>query len=102
MSIPKIETYQVKDMELSIEDYKDKTAKHFMSDRPHKRYYCWCNGGGLGEASTLEEARQKLFDYVMDRLHDGVKKFTGELHAYLDAQRTLGEDTNNLQKFKVE
>ena len=88
-------------MELSIEDYKDKNKGHFMHTKPPKRYYCWCNGGGLGEANTLDEARQKLFDFAMDRLHEGVKRFTGKLHACLDAQRTLGEDINNLQKFKV-
>jgi hypothetical protein len=99
MSIPMIETYQVEKMELGIEDYKDKRKGHFLPDLAIKRYHCWVNGDGLPQADTLQEARQILFDWAIDRLHEKVKKLSGELYTCLNAQQLLNNDIDNLQQF---
>jgi len=79
---PKLERYKVADMSLSIEDYKQKPKKgesHFFSNYPHKRYRGWVNGGGLGEAGTLEEARQILFQWATDRLNEDIYQLNEKL-----------------------
>lgn len=104
MSATKLETYKVANMELSIEDYKQKLPKgesHFFADRPHKRYHCWVNGGGLGQADTLEEARKVLFDWATARLNEAIYKLNEDLFIRLQAKHLLADSIENLQGFKV-
>ena len=102
--IPKLEKYKIADMDLSIEDYKQKPKKgehHWFADRPHKRYHCWVNGGGLGEADTLEEARQILFQWATDRIDEAIYKLNESLYVRLQAKHLLDGNMDNLQGFKV-
>jgi len=101
--IPKLEVYKVANMELSIEDYKQKPKKgeyHFFADRPHKRYHCWVNGGGLGQSDSLEDARIILFDWATARLDEDIFKFSEQLFIRLQAKRQL-ISADKLQDFKV-
>ena len=102
--IPKLEEYKIADMNLSIEDYKQKPKKgetHFFVDHPHERYRCWVDGGGLGEAATLEDARQILFQWATDRLDEDIYNLNEKLYIRLQAQRLLSAKIDNLQGFKI-
>ena len=102
--IPKLEEYKIASMYLNIEDYKQKPKKgehHFFADHPHKRYHCWASGGGLGEADTIEEARQILFRWATDRLNESIYKLNESLFISLQAKHLLADNMDNLQGFKV-
>lgn len=67
------ETYMIDGSICGVEDYRQR-GKHFMPTMPHKRYKSWFGGGGLGDSDTLQEARQKIYDYAKLRLHDEIDK----------------------------
>ena len=101
--IPKLEEYKIAHMNFSIEDYKQKPKKdehHFFADRPHKRYHCWVNGGGLGEADTIEEARQILFQWANDRINEDIYNLNDNLYVRLQAKHLLDDNIANLQGFR--
>ena len=103
-SIPKLEEYQIANMNLSIEDYKQKPRKgesHFFPRASHKRYFCWVNGGGLGEADTLGGAREILFGWATARLDEDAYNLNEKLYVKLHAKRQLDDNVDNLQGFKV-
>jgi len=103
--IPKLEEYKVANMNLYIEDYKQKPKdgeSHFMPSFPHKRYHCWVGGGGLGEFDTLPEARDDLFKWAIARLNEDIYKLNEQLYIRLQAKHLLAESVDNLQGFKVE
>ena len=104
MTTPKLEEYKIANMNLSVEDYKQKPKKgehHFFADHPHKRYRCWVGGGGLGEADTLPEAREILFQWATARLNEDVYKLNEQLFIRLQAKHLLNDNMENLQDFKV-
>jgi hypothetical protein len=104
-TIPKIEQYKIADMNLSIEDYKQKPKKdehHFFSNEPHKRYHCWVNGGGLSQADIIEEARQILFDWAIGSIDADIYKLNEQLFIRLQAKHLLNDNVENLQGFKVQ
>ena len=99
---PKLEQYKIANMNLSIEDYKQKPQKgetHFFANYPHKRFRGWVNGGGLGEADTLEEARQILFQWATDRLEEQYHELTDKLYVVLQAKHLLADNVENLKGF---
>ena len=72
-----VEEYQVGNIHLYIEDYKDGAPKsaHFFPDHYKERYHCWVNGGGLGTHNTLPEARKELLRWAKLRLAEDIKKY---------------------------
>ena len=104
MSTPKLEEYKIAHMNLSIEDYKQKPKNgetHFFANHPHKRFRGWVNGGGLGEADTIEEARQILFQWANDRINEDIYNLNDKLYVRLQAKHLLNDNIDNLQGFKV-
>jgi hypothetical protein len=62
-----IEEYQVAGLHLGIEDFNS-PGIHFMPKMHKERYLCWVGGGGFGRAKTLDTARRKIYEYIVDRL----------------------------------
>jgi hypothetical protein len=100
--IPYVEEYKIANMRFGIEDYKQKRKGHFMPDLPHKRYHCWVNGGGIGQADTLQEARQIIFQLAIDNLDANIYKLTEDLFIRLQAKHLLADNMDNLQGFKTD
>ncbi len=102
--IPKIEEYKIANMDLSIEDYKQKPKEgesHFFPNLKNERYFCWVNGCGLGGTNTIKEARQILFQCATASLNDDIHNLNEMLFLKLQAKHLLNDKMDNLESFKV-
>lgn len=92
MSIPYLETYLVNGTTIGIEDLKDGQPDHFMPDRQTQRFHLWTNGCGFGAADTLDDARQKAYDYITETLDAAIVDYEAVLMGKLSARKRLGGD----------
>lgn len=105
-----IESFFINGAKYSIEDYEDgqPMEEHFFGMRygsgktgDCKRFRLWRNGGGFGQADTLQEARQLLLDYATQNLK---AEEASAKRKYVTASAclgTLGTDTAHLFRFEV-
>lgn len=87
---------------IGIEDLEDgrPASDHFMPDLQQHRFHMWWNGGGIGNADTLEEAREFCLGYATRRLKTKIAELRRDLREAEGAQTTMGDDPFNLGQFK--
>jgi len=101
-----IETFVILGSEFGIEDYKDgrPDEDHFFPEnfraRKRKRFMLWRNGGGFGQASTLKQARQMVYDYAAEIAHQRRRDALAMLEAADQTIAKLGTDPSYLFRFE--
>ena len=87
-----IEKYIIAGTTFGIEDY-EQPGDHFFPHRPHKRFKCWVIGCGICDGHDfIEEAREHLRVYAVERLADEIAKLTSRLAVCQEALTLLGDD----------
>lgn len=78
MSVAYVEAFTIGDKQFGIEDYKDgKPDKdHFFPEtfraKKAQRFHVWAGGCGIGQATTIEKAREIIVDYARRRAQQKV------------------------------
>jgi hypothetical protein len=102
MSVTYLETFRIRGLPtLGIEDY-EQPGEHFMPNSDHKRYQLWSGGCGIGQADTLEEARNKVLAFAKLRLIEQIAPLEKKTREIKQSIALLGDDVFNLGRFKVE
>ncbi len=100
-----LETFLVCGERAGIEDFEDgqPLGDHFFGGKHNqgKRYSCWVGGCGIGPAATLEEARERLFNYFRARLGDELTKLKSRT-ALVDAELNKLTDPATLLRFSTD
>jgi hypothetical protein len=101
-----IECFVILGQRYGIEDHEDGRPKedHFFPHRyrsgQSKRFHLWRGGGGFGQADTLEQARQKLFDYAKQNIESKRLETKQELEITEAQLKCLGDDSAHLFRFE--
>ena len=85
-----------------IEDYESPGLHFFLDEYLSgrcKRFRLWRNGCGVGQADSLEEARQLIHDYARHHLQDEFERLDKTLAGITASRKKLGDDVFRLGRF---
>lgn len=97
------ETFTILSRTYGIEDL-DQPGPHFFVTRTqdaHGRFRLWAGGCSIGQANTIEEARQKLHAYIATRLGENLRNYQVQVAELTNALAVL-EDPFHLALFLVQ
>lgn len=101
-----IKEYIVLGRSYGIEDFKS-PGEHFFDGRdgiggkPLPRFMLWAGGCGIGEAKTLDEAYDKLYQYIWVEVRGKLRSAEIAVEVTRQVFNKLASATGNLTHFKV-
>lgn len=92
------EVYRIGNALYQIEDYKLPGDHHKKTD-PHRRFRVIWNGCEIGQYDGIKEARQRIFDYLMD---DMVRTFDYAFYRFKENVGILDDLSNKEGEPEIE
>lgn len=93
-----VESYTFTDTRYGIEDFQA-PGKHWSLHYKNRRFKCWVGGCGICDGhDTLEEARQHIREYAIDKCKSEVEHLQGRINLCQNVVDKLESDP--MQDFK--
>lgn len=94
-----IECYLFGGTRYGIEDFQA-SGKHWSHQYENRRFKCWVGGCGICKGhNTLEEARQHIREYAIDKCQTEVEHLRGRINLCQNVVDKLESDP--MQSFRV-
>lgn len=65
-----------------------------------KGFSVWNGGCGIGHTETIEQARNKIYEYAKNKINSKIEKLKSELESLEKTIELVGTEAENLDNFK--